>query len=88
MARAYRLMVHERRFCTPEQAIRKMTGLPAEKLRLAGKGLLRDGYDADVLLLDLDEFCDTATYAHGSGRCAGIRAVFCGGKKIDPEGKR
>lgn len=86
MGRAYRLLVHERHLCTPEQAVRKMTGLPAEKLRLSGKGLLRDGYDADVLLLDLDAFCDTATYAHGNGRCAGIRAVFCGGKEIDPEG--
>lgn len=83
MARAYRLMVAERAFCTPEQAIHKMTGLAAEKLRLAGKGFLREGYDADVLLLDLDAFCDTATYADGNGRCAGIRAVFCGGKEID-----
>lgn len=83
MARAYRLMVHERAFCTPEQAIYKMTGLAAEKLRLFGKGVLRDGYDADVLLLDLPAFCDTATYENGSGRCEGIRAVFCGGKEIE-----
>lgn len=82
MARAYRLMVHEQGFCTPEQAIRRMSGLAAEKLRLEGKGFLRDGYDADMLLLDLDAFADTATYENGNGRCTGIQTVYCAGKPV------
>ena len=82
MARAYRLMVREKGFCTPEQAIHRMSGLAAEKLRLEGKGFLRDGYDADVLLLDLPAFSDTATYENGNGRCAGIRTVYCAGKPV------
>lgn len=82
MARAYRLMVHEKAFCTPEQAIYKMAGLAAQKLNLTGKGMLRDGLDADVLLLDLDSFRDTATYGNGNGRCAGLHAVFCNGEEI------
>lgn len=85
MGRAYRMLVHEQAICTPEQAIRKMTGLAAEKLHLSGKGVLADGADADLLLLALDEFADTSTYQNGSGRCTGIRAVYAAGKMIDRE---
>ena len=82
MPRAYRLLVHEKKLFTPEQAIHKMTGLAAQKLRLAGKGFLFDGYDADVLLLDLARFSDQATYACGNARAEGIRRIFIKGKEI------
>ena len=85
MPRAYRLLTEERHICTPEEAIRRMSGLAAEKLRLRGKGFLRDGYDADVLLLDLNEFTDNASYACGSARTGGIRRVFVGGKELQME---
>lgn len=87
MGRAYNLMVRERKFVSPEAAIRKMTGQAADFLGLAGKGYLRDGYDGDVLLMDLDAFSDASTYAHGSALTGGIRRVFSRGKTVYREGK-
>ena len=85
MPRAYRLLTEDTNICTPEQAIHRMTGLTAEFLRLDGKGFLQDGKDADVLLLDLDNFRDTSTYENGTTRCTGIEHIFVGGKEIEME---
>lgn len=82
-AHAFDLMVRKRKLLTAEQMIRKMSGQAAEFFGLAQKGRIADGCDADAVLLDLDRFCDKATYANGSAPCEGIRAVFCGGKRID-----
>lgn len=82
-AHAYDLLVRKRRLLTPEQMIHKLSGQTADFLRLSGKGRIQDGYDADVLLLDLDEFIDTATYQNGAGLCRGIRSIFIGGRQID-----
>lgn len=79
MGRAYQMMVREKAFATPEQAIHKMTGQAATFLGLSGKGFIKSGYDADVLLLDLDHFADTSTYSHGSGLCTGIERVYSNG---------
>ncbi len=87
MGRAYNLLVRERSLVSPEAAIRKMTGLAADFLHLTGKGYLRDGYDADMLLLDLDHFSDTSSYAHGSGLCAGIKRVYSNGNCVYTEGE-
>lgn len=82
-ARLYDLMVKKRGLLTPEQAIRKMSGQAADFFRLPGKGRIQDGCDADAVLLDLNEFRDTATYRHGASLCEGVRAVFAGGRRID-----
>ncbi len=87
MPRAYTLMVKEQAFATPEQAIRKMTGQVAQWLGLPKKGLIKDGYDGDVLLLDMNRFADTATYAHGNSLCNGILRVYSGGNCVYREGE-
>lgn len=87
MPRAYDLMVRERKLATGEEAIRKMTGLAADFLRLEGKGYLRNGYDADVLLLDMARFTDTATYEHGNSLSSGVTRVYSGGKCVYTEGE-
>lgn len=85
MPRAFRLLTDEHHICGIPEAIHRMTGLAAEKLRLKGKGFLRDGYDADVLLLDLPHFRDTSTYANGSARTTGIRRIFVSGQEVNME---
>ena len=85
MPRAYRLLTEEARLCSPEEAIHRMTGLTAEFLHLDGKGFLKDGKDADVLLLDMDNFKDNAEYKKGNARCSGISRVFVGGKEVNME---
>ena len=54
--------VREKKILTLEEAIHKMTGLTAEYLLVKNKGLIRDGYDADLVIFDYDRLQDTATY--------------------------
>ena len=62
-----------------EQAIRKMTSLPAMVYGLHGKGLLRAGMDADMVLFDADKIIDHADYTDFRARCEGLTAVYVGG---------
>jgi len=55
--------VGDERLIPLEQAIYKMTGGPAGALKLADRGLLKEGFRADVTLFDPDDFRDQATYA-------------------------
>ena len=45
-----------------EEAIYKMTGLPAKKLRLHNRGLIQPGLAADIVVFDPAKVSDTATY--------------------------
>ena len=54
--------VREENVINLEDAIRKMTSLPAQVLGLKDRGLLREGFWADIVVLDPDTVTDTATY--------------------------
>jgi N-acyl-D-amino-acid deacylase len=54
--------VHEEKLLSLETAVHKMTGAPAKALRLRNRGLLCQGYCADLVLFDPADFKDTATY--------------------------
>jgi N-acyl-D-amino-acid deacylase len=55
--------VGEQRLLPLEQAVRKMTGATAEALRLRDRGLIKEGYRADIAIFDPADFKDRATYA-------------------------
>jgi N-acyl-D-aspartate/D-glutamate deacylase len=55
--------VGERGLVPLELAVHKMTGATARALKLADRGLLREGYRADVAIFDPHDFKDRATYA-------------------------
>ncbi len=55
--------VHEQRLLPLEQAVYKMTGATAAALRLRDRGLLKEGYRADIAIFDPADFKDRATYA-------------------------
>ena len=55
--------VGDERLIPLETAIHKMTGGPAKALKLRDRGLLREGFRADLAIFDLDDFRDLATYA-------------------------
>lgn len=80
--RAFELLVREKRLLTSEAMIHKLSGQTAEFFGLEHKGRILDGMEADALLLRLDGFCDTATYAHSGGLTQGIERIFIGGKEI------
>jgi N-acyl-D-amino-acid deacylase len=69
----------ERRLFTLEQAVHKMTGMTARNFRIEGRGLLRPGAMADVVVFDPQQVADTATYGHPTRPSRGITAVYVNG---------
>lgn len=61
------------------EAVHKMTGLPAQRFSLAGRGLIREGYFADLVLFDPLTIIDTATFDHPVQPARGINAVWVNG---------
>lgn len=71
--------VRERKLLSLETAVHKMTGLPAAKLGLADRGVLRTGAKADLVLFDPDAVLDRATYTDPHQTPAGIDSVWVNG---------
>jgi N-acyl-D-aspartate/D-glutamate deacylase len=61
------------------EAIHKMTGMPAQRFGLAGRGLIREGYCADLVLFDAEKIIDTATFSNPISAAQGIEAVWVSG---------
>ncbi len=61
-------------------AIRKMTGAPADRLRLRDRGRLKPGYFADVLVIDPGRVADRATYAAPVALAVGVEVVIVNGE--------
>jgi N-acyl-D-amino-acid deacylase len=70
-----------------EQAIRKITSLPAQRERLHGRGLLREGFFADVTIFDPANIIDKATYESPAQLSGGVKYVFVNGKVEYEDGK-
>jgi N-acyl-D-aspartate/D-glutamate deacylase len=79
--------VREEHVLTLEDAIRKMTSWPAERMRLNGRGLIRQGDWADVTIFNYDKLQDRATYAHPDLSPAGIDYVLVNGQVVIDQGK-
>lgn len=78
--------VREKGVLTWEQAIHKMTGRPAQRLRLAGKGVLAAGMDADLCVFDPEEFRETGTYQEPCRMAAGMDTVLAAGVPVLEQG--
>lgn len=63
-----------------EEAVRRMTSLPAEAFRLGDAGRVAAGCRADLVLLERDAVLDRATYDEPTRPAAGIRHVVVGGR--------
>ena len=72
--------VRERKVTTLPDMIRKMTSLPAAVYGFSSKGLLREGFDADICIFDADKIVDRSEYADCNKRCEGLNYVIIGGK--------
>lgn len=72
--------VRERRLYTLEEALYKMTGLPAGRMKLKGRGVLQEGAYADVLVFDPQRFTDHATFEAPAKMATGLDYLFLNGK--------
>ncbi|MGE8642728.1 MAG: amidohydrolase family protein, partial [Achromobacter sp.] len=77
-----RTMVREQQLLSLEAAIHKMTGLAAGQYGVAERGLLREGYHADLVLFDPATVTDVATFSAPIQASQGIHAVWVNGKPV------
>jgi N-acyl-D-aspartate/D-glutamate deacylase len=68
-------------------AIHRMCGLPAQRFQLAGRGLLRPGFAADIVVFDPDEVTDRATFDDPLTGPAGVLAVLVNGLLVIDDGR-
>jgi len=74
--------VRELKVIKIEEAIYKMTGLPAKKLRLNNRGLIKPGLAADLVIFDPAEVSDKATYKNPHQYAKGIYHVIVNGQFV------
>ena len=72
---------------TMPEAVRKLTGQPAERFRLEGKGRIAPGADGDLCLFDPAKIHETGTWAAPAQLAQGMDWVFVNGVPAIAEGK-
>lgn len=80
--RVIRKFVAEEGILRIEDAVRKMTSLPAQRLRLKKRGLLQEGYYADIVAFDPHRIKDTATFTQPQQYPVGIEYVIVNGTLV------
>ena len=74
--------VRDEKWLTLPEAIRKMTSLPAARLGLVDRGVIRVGMKADVVLFDPETVIDMSTFDRPHLRARGIHSVFVNGQPV------
>jgi N-acyl-D-amino-acid deacylase len=85
--RILRKYVREERRLTLEDAIRKFSSLPAQRMRLGDRGVLKVGMWADVVVFDPNQIRDRATFAEPNQLSEGMRWVLVNGVPVVAEGQ-
>jgi N-acyl-D-amino-acid deacylase len=78
-ARVLGKYVREEKVISLEEAIRRMTSLPALKFQLKDRGLLREGYAADIVIFDENEVKDMSTFEKPHAYSKGFQYVLVNG---------
>jgi len=78
-ARVLAYYVREKKLITLQDAIRKMTSLPAQKFKIAGRGLLEPGMYADIVVFDPNTVKDEATFERPHAYSTGFKYVLVNG---------
>lgn len=80
-------MVRSRRLFSLEEAVRKLSGWPAERFRLADRGVVRRRAIADLVVFDPETVADRASYDEPRQHPVGIEHVFVSGVPIVERGR-
>jgi N-acyl-D-amino-acid deacylase len=79
--------IREEKIIPLEEAIRKLTSLPATNMKVKKRGLLKPGYFADVVVFDPNTIIDHATYTKPHQYSTGVSDVFVNGKQVLKDGE-
>ena len=85
--RILRKYVREEKLLTLPEAIRKFTALPAQRMRLADRGVLRQGLWADIVVFDPEKIRDLATFENPNQLSVGMRYVLVNGVPVIEQGR-
>ena len=77
----------DRGVLTLENAVQKMTSLPASRIGLADRGVLKEGMWADLVLFDLEKLKDDPDYGNPQQACSGITQGYVNGVLTAENGK-
>lgn len=86
-AKKLREYVLGKKLMSLEDFVRRSSGMPAEVFGIRERGILREGYFADILVFDPRAVTDRATYENPEEFATGLSAVFLNGKEVVKEGK-
>ena len=81
-ARVLGKYVREEKLITMEEAIRRLTGFPANNLGIKNRGYLKPGYFADVVVFDPELIEDKATFEKPLQFAVGVEDVFVNGVQV------
>ena len=79
--------VREEKVITLQEAIRRLTGLPAANLGLDRRGLIKEGYFADLVVFDPETTADRATYENPHQYATGVKHVLVNGVCVITNGE-
>lgn len=79
--------VREEGIISLQEAIHRLTGLPATNLKLNKRGYLKEGYYADITIFDPEKIDDRATFTEPHQYSIGVEHVFVNGKQVLEHGK-
>jgi len=86
-ARVLGKYVRDEQVITLQEAIRKLSALPAQTMRIDRRGELRQGYYADVAVFDPDKIQDHATFVEPHQYATGMVHVFVNGEQVLKDGE-
>ena len=79
--------VRDEKLIPLEEAVYRLSGLPATNLALAGRGILREGMFADVVVFDPAQIADRATFDQPHQYAVGMTHVFVNGVQVLKDGE-
>jgi N-acyl-D-aspartate/D-glutamate deacylase len=85
--RVFEKFVRQEGVLPPVEAVRRMTSLAADHFGIEGRGYLREGYAADVVVFDLDQIGERGTWRLPSAYPHGIDHVFVNGAQAVADGQ-
>ncbi len=86
-ARVLGRYVREEKLLTLEDAVRRMTSLPASNLKIKKRGLIKQGYFADIAIFDPSTIADHATFEDPKKYATGMVHVFVNGVQVLKDGE-
>lgn len=86
-ARVLGKYVREEKVITLQEAVRRLSGLPATNLGLDRRGFIKEGYFADVVVFDPTTIADKATYEAPHQYAVGMKHVFVNGVQVLKDGE-